>query len=1173
MSNAAGAIISCVASVIGNVGIQVQKGAHKALEAKPEAERTHYIYDFRWWLGLSGVIFGAIGDFIALGLAEQALVTAVGGATTLTTNVLLSKFYNHEKIYNLDLAGVLLIILGAIIIAALVPSEAEEQTLVTLLAYSTAPSFCLYMFTLSVTVVCLLASVADSYMYRMRSKATGGVLVPITRRLRKLEEGEEFRSSRERELEVRLQEMEMYVGKLCQYLHDKQSRERANARRCGYAPEEMDTPLLELGNTPSQGMDARVRRDSFIRELDEVETQQKQEQDYRHWKDAYIYAACSGAIGSVSVLLGGLTSKCLMMAFAGNNEWDEAYPYLFLCGMLTTVILQTKYLNSALELADVMTVFPTFQAVWIAFGVMGGIIFYQQADMGAGVWIGITIAAVLMVVGCVFLMLHGKKEFQEKLAKKMEDMVADTRVKVEGGRKRLSAMGMSQMLAIGRSSAGVDHEGNRTHSRTRSRDGAGSQDDPNAETPLSESESGSARDDDSEYDGRISISEKRRRRRRESMKGRGKRSSKHRVDYDIDSEDGNSSSGISVWQRPVKQPERLDIQVHRRHPDGSEERRYNTGSEDGRYTDSSASDTPQRGLPRAGSQRAGSHREHPADRSRYHGSSYHGSSYHGRPQADSSDSADMPQSMPQTMPQTMPQSMQSHVDMAQLDIMETGNDHKDIKANGPAPPSNTCASTPSPNNFQSPTADQSDPPPSPVHANSTPAGSFSSKIFGSMRGGRLSPPDAIAVHPSFSPAAAAKPPMQHDELDIGLDRTTGEQTRQGLQAELAKYDPKLTSKTKPFRHGSKTGSSRDEQPSAQEMRISEAQPVPASHVRSQLEAQLEAHARPEEEGSSNGHVRSSSGGAVPVTGVSAGLSLHAVGTHTYEPTNDEKENNKTGPNPAKELFNPQLLLEKPVNLRSQSDNTIRTTNVFDGKPVSAASTLPRQSSKLVRGIPVEDEPGRTGHSGTPRSKQESVPNLHSVAANPFEIPEPSFGGVGDAAGGVVDNNPFDVYSSRGSPLSSINPQAAAPAYQGALSANPSFGSTAVPYFASPSPKEGVVESATMEFRSAPKGTKGRGSKGGGSKGGGSKGGGSKSEGRGGKQGKVQRRRTKSKEPAARRPEPLAAGKSLFDLQDDSPVSDELVSPFKVPPMPPSGASNTSPGRMLTQQLKTEGAET
>jgi hypothetical protein len=51
---------------------------------------------------------------------------------------------------------------------------------------------------------------------------------------------------------------------------------------------------------------------------------------------------------------------------------------VFLVGMGVTIYFQTLYLNMALQLADVMTVFPVFQAFWISFGTIGGLVFYHR---------------------------------------------------------------------------------------------------------------------------------------------------------------------------------------------------------------------------------------------------------------------------------------------------------------------------------------------------------------------------------------------------------------------------------------------------------------------------------------------------------------------------------------------------------------------------------------------------------------------------------------------------------------------------------------------------------------------------------------------------------------------------------------------------------------------------
>ena len=42
------------------------------------------------------VVAGSVGDFVALGLGQVSLVTAVGGAAVLTTNLVIAKYWHRE---------------------------------------------------------------------------------------------------------------------------------------------------------------------------------------------------------------------------------------------------------------------------------------------------------------------------------------------------------------------------------------------------------------------------------------------------------------------------------------------------------------------------------------------------------------------------------------------------------------------------------------------------------------------------------------------------------------------------------------------------------------------------------------------------------------------------------------------------------------------------------------------------------------------------------------------------------------------------------------------------------------------------------------------------------------------------------------------------------------------
>merc|ERR1711871_125163 len=80
-------------------------------------ERKGYLSRPLWWMGFLGVLAAAIGDFVALAMASQALVAALGGGTTLLTNVLVARVCNGDKLVWSDAIGVLLIIGGAVYFA------------------------------------------------------------------------------------------------------------------------------------------------------------------------------------------------------------------------------------------------------------------------------------------------------------------------------------------------------------------------------------------------------------------------------------------------------------------------------------------------------------------------------------------------------------------------------------------------------------------------------------------------------------------------------------------------------------------------------------------------------------------------------------------------------------------------------------------------------------------------------------------------------------------------------------------------------------------------------------------------------------------------------------------------------------------------------------------------
>lgn len=94
-----GAALAVVASIISNLGVNIQKYSHADEARAPLHEQRAYVQRPMWWLGLALVIFGSFGDFAAFGFATQSLVAALGGGSTLVANVFTAYFLNRETLY------------------------------------------------------------------------------------------------------------------------------------------------------------------------------------------------------------------------------------------------------------------------------------------------------------------------------------------------------------------------------------------------------------------------------------------------------------------------------------------------------------------------------------------------------------------------------------------------------------------------------------------------------------------------------------------------------------------------------------------------------------------------------------------------------------------------------------------------------------------------------------------------------------------------------------------------------------------------------------------------------------------------------------------------------------------------------------------------------------------
>jgi magnesium transporter len=93
------------------------------------------------------------------------------------------------------------------------------------------------------------------------------------------------------------------------------------------------------------------------------------------------YCGLAGCFGGQTILFAKSASELVKTALVSGNyqDWTTSpLPYLFVLGMIGTVLTQVNFLNTGLAKFDALVVVPVYQSFWNAFGITGGLIFFQE---------------------------------------------------------------------------------------------------------------------------------------------------------------------------------------------------------------------------------------------------------------------------------------------------------------------------------------------------------------------------------------------------------------------------------------------------------------------------------------------------------------------------------------------------------------------------------------------------------------------------------------------------------------------------------------------------------------------------------------------------------------------------------------------------------------------------
>lgn len=371
-----GALLAISSAVISNLGVNVQKKSHNNHRVEEENENnTAYLTRPLWWLGLSLVIFGSAGDFIAFGFATQALVASLGGGTTIVANVVIAHYFNHEDVYWSDAAGLLCIIMGTLTVALITEAD-QGYTLEELESRFVHPKFIIYI---SIVILCML-----SLMATIKGSMANKLKI-------------QFRWSQKRQKRL-MKDFE----KRFHTLEDRIDFLEAALLTAPHASPPMTSRSPSPTTKTRHGTHAREVKDAKLQQVDDI-MEGVASRDHV----PYLYAICSGVVGSISVLLAKFLALMIDKTLHGDSQLYHPLTYFFGGGMVLAILLQTHLLNMATILGDTMTVFPIFQAFWISFSVIGGIVFYEtDKHFTIEKWVLYPFALILVGVGVLLLVQH-----------------------------------------------------------------------------------------------------------------------------------------------------------------------------------------------------------------------------------------------------------------------------------------------------------------------------------------------------------------------------------------------------------------------------------------------------------------------------------------------------------------------------------------------------------------------------------------------------------------------------------------------------------------------------------------------------------------------------------------------------------------------------------------------
>ena len=313
-------VLACFMSC---VGVNLQKWAHNHNEKLAADKRSSMYLSGRWWAGIGMMILASLMDLAALPLIPLSRVAALG-STTLVANVMLTPWFQRERLTRHDIVGCIMTVVGSASASYFGATRQADFNQEVLLSLITAPLFIHYTIAVVILVMIYLYLI-DGFNQMEDELKRRGVLGGV---------------------------------------------DQPEVLECVWAFDNLDEVVAAMADG-----------DAPLTDSPTTHIKPKQRFVLKFGPQFYptVHASLGGLLGGHSIMFAKSTIVLANEFYDSLSIITLALTLVGLGFTLLTILGQVHYLNKGLRIyKDVLFVLPVYQACWVVSGVASGLIYYQE---------------------------------------------------------------------------------------------------------------------------------------------------------------------------------------------------------------------------------------------------------------------------------------------------------------------------------------------------------------------------------------------------------------------------------------------------------------------------------------------------------------------------------------------------------------------------------------------------------------------------------------------------------------------------------------------------------------------------------------------------------------------------------------------------------------------------